>query len=465
MSSFTQRLTLWYASVATLTVVAVLVIGRIYLEKSLLDGIDLLNRVEFQEIKARLDAAGASGDDDRIIQAIREHAELDAALYLFQIGRGPNQVIFRSANMGPHSLPYSVHGHARITVNDPHLGPLRSSEFHYAGFDIHIASSLESAFVLFDQYARASVTIVILTLLLSLAIGYGMCRLAMRPIAAIQRTAARVTSSNLSERIPVPNTQDEVARMAHLLNTMLERLEQAYEQMKRFTAEASHELRTPLSIIRLQAERLLSHPHLPEQEREAGLREQMEEIEHLNRIIEDLLLVARADAAVLKVNPQSVDLDTFIGEFRTDADLLAEQAGVHFAVSDLPGGSWSFDPAAIRRLLFNLLENAIRVTPPGGRVSLEVEKSCRTLLMRMQDEGPGIPEELRDRIFNRFERLENTGFESAGNGLGLAICRHIAHLHGGSITAGNRSDRSGLVMAFRLPAGKADAAGLGDGGS
>lgn len=453
MKSITHRLTFWYALVVTLSIAVVLVFGRLYLESSLIRAIDLLNEVEFQEIKSRMDAANAGGNRETLLQAIRAHAELDAALYVFQVGTSHENVLYRSANLGPHQLPKEVHGQARVTVTDDELGPLRSSEFNYGGLDIHIASSLESAEALFRNYTRASIYACLVAFLISLGIGYGLSRLAMRPVAAIQATARRITASNFKERIHISNTNDEIARMAALLNDMLDRLEDSYQQVKRFTAEASHEFRTPLSIVRLQAERLLSNPDLPFADQEQALSEQMEEIERLNKMIDDLLLIAKADAGVMTLDRKRVDLQDFLEEFRCDAELLTEEKGVRFELDSTGVAEWTFDASWIRQVLLNLLSNAIRAGKSGSVITLSVRQEGPELVMRMLDESGGIPEDKLTRIFNRFERLDNSG-DSKGNGLGLAICESIVHRHGGRIFARNREGVVGLVVELRLPMGE-----------
>lgn len=448
MNSLTSRLTIWYALVVTLTVAVLLFTGRFYLEHNLIAGIDLLNEVEFEEIRSRIDNTDES--QGALILAIKEHAELDAALYFFQVGGESGEALYQSSNLGPYKLPQEVHRHPHVTVYDEELGYLRSAEFSYAGLDIHIVASLNSAEALFDDYKRVSVYACVLVFLLSLVLGYLLSRLAMRPIGAIQATARHITASNFDERIPVPNTSDEVSQMALLLNEMLDRLEASYQQVKRFTAEASHEFRTPLSIIRLQAERLMANPDLAEKDRTDALSEQMEEIERLNKIIDDLLVLAKSDAGVMPLALRSVNMAEYISNFRCDAELLAEERGVSFQLNKGTVSEWVFDSVWMRHVLLNLFSNALNVSQVGQLVSLEVE-SCEDLLyFRMQDEGPGLPEDQLERMFHRFERLGNSNGVK-GNGLGLAICLSIVKRHGGRIRALNRSERSGLILEVALP--------------
>lgn len=450
MKSLSARLTLWYALVVTLTVAALLLLGRFYLEHNMISAIDLLNEVEFEEIRSRIDSEAIGGTQEALIEAVKEHAELDAALYFFQVGGGHQEILYKSSNLGPYELPKAVHGHPQVTVYDDELGLIRSMEVNYAGLDIHVVSSLNSADALFDHYELASFYLGGGAFLFSLALGYFLSRLAIRPIAGIQESARRVSASNFNERIPVPNTGDEIERMAILLNAMLDRLEAAYEQVKRFTAEASHEFRTPLSIIRLQTERLLEHPELTTEERVAALDEQMEEVERLNKMIDDLLFLAKADSGVMPLSVKPVNVSEFLADFKTDAELLAEEAGVRMELESSAEGEWAMDASRIRQVLLNLLSNALRVSRKGTAVQLFVASEMDHLELRLLDEGSGLTDSQIARMFNRFERLGAT-LEGTGNGLGLAICRSIVERHGGTIHAENRKDSKGLAVIVCIP--------------
>ncbi len=450
MKSLSARLTLWYALVVTLTVSVLLLLGRFYLEHNMVSAIDLLNEVEFEEIRSRIDNEDGPDTEANLIDAIKEHAELDAALYFFQVGHGHEDIIYRSSNLGPYALPKGVHGHPQATVYDDELGLIRSLEVNYAGMDIHVVSSLKSAEALFNDYERTSLYVSATVFFLSLALGYFLSRLAIRPIAAIQASARRVSASNFNERIPVPNTGDEVERMAVLLNAMLDRLEAAYQQVKRFTAEASHEFRTPLSIIRLQTERLMDQPDLSPEDRAAALAEQMDEVERLNKMIEDLLFLAKSDAGVLPLKVAAISVSEYLEDFKADADLLCEGRSVCFELHCDPDSEWTMDAGLIRQVLLNLLSNALQVSPVGGVVCLTAAKQGTMMEFRLEDEGGGLSEAQIGRMFNRFERLGATS-ETKGNGLGLAICRSIVERHGGTIHAENRSEGSGLAVVVRLP--------------
>lgn len=449
MRSISFRLTVWYTVVVTLTVVACLLAGRFFMERYLIRGLDLMVDAEYQEIRGRILALGDGASQADLIEAIRYHAELDTALYYFQVNRDEEETLFKSANLGPHALPSRLDGSAPMTLEHPNLGVMRAKQYTLGPLEVHIAVSLANVAILFENYNRLSLYATLAVFILSIGLGYFLSRLALNPVRAIQASARRITAFNFDERIGVPNTRDEMARMAQLLNEMLDRLQGAYQLVRRFTAEASHELRTPLSIIRLQTERMMRDDTLSREERMEGLQDQLDSIERLNKLVDDLLFLAKADAGVMPVHFKAVLLRDFVEDFAEDARLLAEDQGVEFTVTGSLEGTWVFDPVWIRHVLLNLLSNALNVSPPGSRIEWKVLPGEESLILAVADEGPGIPPDKVERIFERFHRLD-TRHEAGGSGLGLAICRSIVARHGGRITARNRTPH-GLRVEAVLP--------------
>jgi signal transduction histidine kinase len=267
----------------------------------------------------------------------------------------------------------------------------------------------------------------------------------------MQRSAQRITASNLSERLPVPPGNDEIAQLARLLNSLFGRLEAAFEQTKRFTADASHELRTPLSLIRLYAERLAASRNLGSSEI-AQVEQQIEEIGRLNRLVDDLLMLARADAGNLGLRKKVTDIWPYLEDFGEDADALAEEKGQHFVLHNDGSGPVEFDPILLRQALLNLLTNALRHSPEGSQIELTSSVAGGRWAITLEDEGPGIPPDKLPYIFGRFVRFDSTtGEQTGGSGLGLAITKGIIEAHGGSIRIENRAPR-GLRAALSLPA-------------
>jgi two-component system heavy metal sensor histidine kinase CusS len=303
---------------------------------------------------------------------------------------------------------------------------------------------------LLDRYQTASLLGVPIVLLGSIAIGWLLSNVALRPVRAMQRSARRISATNLSERLPVPAGRDEIADLARLLNDLFARLEASFDQVRRFTADASHELKTPLSLIRLHAERLAQSPHLDESRR-ADIESQIEEIGRLNKLVESLLLLAQADAGSLRLDARREDPAAFVRETGEDALALAEDKGLAFEIRENQPGEVVFDRVMLRQVLLNLLSNALRHSPPDGRITIGssiVDEQWRLVL---EDEGPGLPSDQLESIFGRFVRGHGTGTRQAeGSGLGLAIARSIVEAHRGAIRAEN-IPKGGLRIIVDLP--------------
>jgi signal transduction histidine kinase len=282
-------------------------------------------------------------------------------------------------------------------------------------------------------------------------IGLVFSEIALRPVRIIQETANRIRSDNLSQRIPVSEVRDEISDLARLLNEMFDRLESSFNQIRRFSAEASHELKTPLSLLRLEAEKLLLNESLTPDQHEA-VQVQMDEISRLEQIIEDLLFLSRAEAQAVTLAFRHCDSSEFLETFVPDARVLSEHRGVRFAARIERGEPADFDPKWIRQVLLNLLTNALNVSPRGSLVTLESEFTLDGWQVAIEDEGPGVPADQRERIFERFVRLPTAGAEVVeGSGLGLAIVRVILQLHRGTIRAEAGPRKGGLRVIFELP--------------
>jgi two-component system heavy metal sensor histidine kinase CusS len=291
---------------------------------------------------------------------------------------------------------------------------------------------------------------------ISAVIGLGLSRLALKPIRQIREIASRIRSDNLSERIPLGEVRDEITDLAELLNGMFDRLEVSFRQTRRFTAEASHELKTPLSLVRLQAEKLVLEGGLKPSQEEA-VQVQLEEIARLNQIIEELLFLSRAEAHAITLQTRTESPRKFLESFVTDARVLAESRGARFAEKISGDGAVEFDAKWLRQVLLNLVANALNVAPRGSTITLASEFVDGGWRVAVEDEGPGVPAEQRERIFERFVRLGGPG-DIGGSGLGLAISRSIVGLHRGVIRAESAASGRGLRVVFELPLGGGQAA-------
>jgi two-component system heavy metal sensor histidine kinase CusS len=300
------------------------------------------------------------------------------------------------------------------------------------------------------SYVEVCAALLLAMLIASVAIGFGLSRVILKPLNFIRETANRIRSDNLSERIPLPAHQDELADLTQLLNQMFDRLEDSFTQIKRFSADASHELKTPLSLIRLHAEKMLEDETLPASSVDAILV-QLEEVARLNQIIEEMLFLSRAEAHAIKLSLTANAPEKFLRSFEQDALVLAEFNQQAFRLSVQGEGSVLFEERWLRQVWLNLLTNAFNATPPEGLVTMQSSFTTGAWHVTFEDEGKGLPEAELAQVFERFTQFGSAEHRAKGSGLGLAISRSIVSLHGGTIKAVNRTDRSGLRVTISLP--------------
>ena len=299
-------------------------------------------------------------------------------------------------------------------------------------------------------YVEVSLGLVGLLLAASILIGFGLSRLILRPLRAIQEIASRIGSDTLGERVPVGHVQDELSDLARLLNQMFDRLERSFSEVRRFAAEASHELKTSLSLVRLHAEKLVvAHDLSPTQQ--DAVHDQLEELGRLNRIIDGLLFLSRAEANAVPCDPLLQDVPRFLATFQVDALALAEHRGCVFACVHQGHALAAFDAGLLRRVLLNLLSNALNASPPGGRIVLTSTVDDDHWRVSVEDEGPGLQPAQQESVFERFVRFSPALLQDGGSGLGLPICRTILQLHRGRIFLEQRDGVPGMRAVFEIP--------------
>lgn len=451
MRTFTQRLTLRFAALVTATTAGVLAIGGWLLGKEALRSVELLHAIEFKELRALIgDSPTLTADE--LSQRISRDVESDAALYFIQVHSERGEVMFRSPNLGTNVLPDLSGRDLHWTFDLPGIGPVHISEFNEGPWHVQVASPLAPTRRLLRDFFELAAILVAVVAAAGLGLGYAFSRLTLRPVRAIEQTARRIGADTLGERIPVPPGRDELAALTVLLNQMFDRLEASFDQVRRFTADASHELKTPLALVRLNAEKL--RPRLAgDPEGLSTLEDLLEEISQLHQIIESLLFLSRAESGALAPKARAVEIPVFVRDLAEDAMALAQDRGATFVVGDVPPGELSGEPTLLRQMFLNLVSNALAVTPPAGTLALAVVPTEHGWRFTLRDEGPGLPAEQLERIFERFVRFDSPEgrTKTRGHGLGLAICRSIARMHGGTIRAANRSDRPGLELIVELP--------------
>jgi heavy metal sensor kinase len=304
-----------------------------------------------------------------------------------------------------------------------------------------------------EALARLAILLAVggpLALILATGVGWVVAGAALRPVERMRAEAAAISASEPGRRLPSSGTGDELARLGETLNAMLERLEQALHRERRFVDEASHELRTPLANLRTELDLALRRARSPE-ELEAALRSAAEETERLARLAEDMLVLARVDRGRIPVRREQVEVAPVLGEVIEAFATRATQRGVSIEVRAPEGVRASLDPLRIRQAVGNLLDNALRHTPPGGTVTVEAARADGFLSLGVRDTGEGFPEIFLPSAFEPFARPDASRSRTdGGTGLGLAIVRAVAQAHGGSAEAQN-DPHGGASVTLRIP--------------
>jgi two-component system OmpR family sensor kinase len=272
----------------------------------------------------------------------------------------------------------------------------------------------------------------------------------LRPLVALTEHAERIGTHALGERLPVIATGDEMERLSLSLNRMITRLEDALDHNRRFSADVSHELRTPLTILRGELEQVAQIPQLPEPTREA-IGSSLEEIDRMAKIVENLLAIARLQSGADRMERQRVDLCE-IAEWTVDQmHLMADEKSVTIGYLRLNFAPILAEPARIKQVLVNLLDNAIKYTPAGGEISVSVGTTKRMAVLEVKDTGIGIPGQALPNVFQRFYRSDKArSRESGGTGLGLSIVQAICSAHGGSVAI-ESVEGVGTTVTVELP--------------
>lgn len=281
--------------------------------------------------------------------------------------------------------------------------------------------------------------------------GYLLARKALAPVDRMAAAADEITATQLDRRLHVSNPNDELGRLARTLNGMIARLERSFAEVRQFTADAAHELRTPLAILRNEAEVALL-VRRDSQEYCDCLENMLEEIDHLSQLSEALLFLFREDAGLGDNKREVLRLDEIVHQLADHMRVVAAEKQQTLTVDADQSCSVLGNAEQLRRLLFNLLENAVNFTPPDGRIQVRVECRKKQVRVIVADTGIGIAPEHLPRVFDRFYQVDSARSQRTGaNGLGLAICRSVAETHRGSIAIESELGK-GTQVTLTLPA-------------
>jgi len=321
-------------------------------------------------------------------------------------------------------------------------------------FSIQVAAPMQDFQEAIEQFRWLLLLTVPFLLLVATAGGYFMSRRALSPVDKVISAADNIDAGNLSSRLAVPATGDELQRLTETLNEMLARIELAFNRVAQFTADASHELRTPLAVLRTRAELVLRKPRSEGEYREV-LERQLQGLERTSDLVERLMLLARADSGDQILQRDPVQLDLILGSVCEQGATLAAAKGVRFkAVLAAPSVQVEGDADFLERLFLILIDNAVKFTPHEGEIALSSQSTTDSVIVAVRDTGIGISEADLPSLFERFYRVDKARARASGGaGLGLAIGRWIARAHGGEIEV-ESTPGIGTLFRVRLPAGK-----------
>src|SRR5574337_1299348 len=486
--SIRARLTLWYTGILAATLV--LLGGASYL---------LLMRGLWQEVDATLEGGAktvAQAADrppaqivppdldemlrrffgpsfaDRFYQFLDPHGRLDPRWPRF--GGEP-------LHISPKALQNAAEGSATFeTVPSTGRVPVRVLTFPVMQHGqianvLQVGMSLEGLYMARQHFLWTLAGLVPLALILAGTGGWLLARRALRPVDQMTSTARRIEAERLAQRLAGADVDDELGRLARTLNEMLARLEATFAQVRRFSADASHELKTPLTVLKGEIEVALRGPRDPA-EYQRVLASVLEEVESMARLVDDLLLLSRADAGALRWDVAPVELDRLVEEVAKEGEILGRGKEVQVKILGLEPLVVQGDGQRLKQLLRNLVDNGVKYTPPGGQVTLSlrrvewsngrmvdsakpvdrltnrpIDTPAEWLQISVRDTGIGIPPEALPRIFERFYRVDPArSRETGGAGLGLCIAKTIAEVHGGRIEV-QSTPGAGSTFTIVLP--------------
>jgi two-component system, OmpR family, heavy metal sensor histidine kinase CusS len=423
------KLTLWSAFVTGLALLTLAAVTTVSLYFAQIEGVDDHLAAESELFFAALPAGPGENAVPPGASLLRRHNEV---LHGFAIGpTGGRATEFYPADIASLAAVWPPARGVRMAKLDGKY--VRVGVFTERDRSLLLVADLESVrealAALLGAYGVALPLVLIVV-----AVGSSwIARRALRPITDITAAAGVITAERLDARLPLPAADDEIGRHIRVLNEMFDRLQRSFEQATRFAADASHELRTPLTILRGEIEEaLLSNRGDGEQEK--LLVSLLEQTSGLQKIADNLLLLARFDAGKAPLDKVPVDLSALVAEAVDDAEMLAALQSIKILATIAPGVRVDGDALLLRRVLLNLVDNAVRYNRPEGEVRFALETEGAEARLTLTNTGPGIPEERRSELFQRFFRLNtdrNRG--TGGSGLGLSLCREIVSAHGGRI--------------------------------
>ncbi len=480
LDSVRVRLTLWYSAVLAVVLVLVsattyLIVRKASMQRTDAD-LEVLSDsflVTFQDELSDTPGTRTSAVSSAARQAMVEHRSNSDAFVV--LGPGGEIVATSSEAVSSGESSYSSLTRALASGDfkrfaktsqskEVNLDMIRgehlrfraySRQFNANGqnYSLVILHSLHVQNEMLETIRLTFTWMILVGLLLAGTGGYFLARKSLAPVVAMGEHARQIGATNLHDRLPVLNANDELGQLATTFNDLLNRLDESFERQRRFVADASHELRTPLAILRGEAEVAMSQNGRKAEDYLESLGILHQETSRLIKIVEDLFTLTRADSGQYLLSPENVYLEEVVAECAHSARTLAREKNIELSVDASAECLVRGDPALLRRMILNLLDNAIKYTAEGGQVQIACRVTNSGFEVDVTDTGPGIAPELQSRIFERFFRADPARSRSGregGAGLGLSIALWIAEAHNGRLEL-VRSDATGSHFAVYLP--------------
>ncbi len=458
------QFTLWFGATLAVLLFGFSLLLFVVMRHQLLAAVDTGLQEELREITNEISLA-------RKLPEMLEQTKrrfLEHGVYHFQMADSSGKVLFQSlAFEGRPPLSTAVApasgGLHFNTRSLPELGLCRVVTSVADGpggpYVVHAATSMEP----FERQLSLLITVLLasgpVALGCGLIGGYTLARRALSPVDRIVEVANRITATDLHQRVDVVNANDELGRLAQTFNALIDRLQKAIEEMRRFTADAAHELRTPLAVLRSGIDVALRAPRSAQEYRQA-LEAAADEANRLTRLADQLLFLSRQAAGMMQLDRDEMRLDALVKDVAEQFAGRIEEAGVTLTVEPLAPWTVRGDDIRLSQVFYNVLENAIKYTPRGGRVSVRGRAVDHHVTIEVEDTGIGIPAENLPHVFKRFYRVEQSrNLERDGSGLGLSIAQSAIEAHGGTISIKSTPERGTLVsivLPGELTGSKAD---------
>jgi heavy metal sensor kinase len=449
------RLTAWFFAVLAVVLSAFGISAYLEMRHSIHRTVDEELVIRAEGVHQLIERTIQRGRPEDLPEGLREHTELRAGGALLQVSDDQGNWLYRSTVMSDYKVPRPAALPRRPVDFLGNEIPLRvwSEKVNVGGQNYLIQSAFEmdDFYEALDHFALLLFISIPTLLLLAAAGGYWISTRALAPVDQITQTARTISAQNLSSRLVVPQTGDELQRLSETLNGMLDRLEASFKKITQFTADASHELRTPVAVMRTRAELSLRKARSADEYRDV-IAEVLTELEKTSALIEQLMFLARADSGAEMLHFSPTNVAEVLREACHQGSALAEAKQVDFEEKISSDSMWiEGDASSLRRLFLILIDNAVKYTPSNGQVEVSLHRSNGFAVAEVRDTGIGIAETDLPNVFERFYRADKARTrESGGVGLGLSIGRWITEVHDGKIEV-QSSPGHGSKFQITLP--------------